>query len=80
MRRMTDTSASATARHCIGTDNRYAENRHIRRQSPYIRHHPPPLSWNEGAAKQSIIEFVKSTTTEGSRYIRPHSGANRHIR
>src|SRR5262245_48087383 len=28
---------------------------------------PDPLpSWNDGAAKQAIIEFVKDTTTEGS--------------
>src|SRR5262249_26555167 len=28
---------------------------------------PDPLpSWNDGAAKQAIVEFVKATTTEGS--------------
>ena len=26
----------------------------------------PLLSWNEGPAKQAIVEFVKATTTQGS--------------
>jgi phosphoglycolate phosphatase-like HAD superfamily hydrolase len=34
---------------------------------------PDPLpSWNDGAAKQAIIEFVKDTTTEGSpKFVQP---------
>src|SRR5881392_3945599 len=26
----------------------------------------PPSSWNDGPAKQAIVEFVKATTTQGS--------------
>jgi phosphoglycolate phosphatase-like HAD superfamily hydrolase len=37
--------------------------------APGVRANPQPdplPSWNDGAAKQAIIEFVKATTTEGS--------------
>src|SRR6516225_5990519 len=33
---------------------------------------PDPLSsWNDGAAKQAIVEFVKGTTTEGNQKFVP---------
>jgi hypothetical protein len=32
----------------------------------------PLLSWNDGPAKQAIIEFVKATTTQGSPQVVPH--------
>ena len=31
----------------------------------------PLPSWNEGAAKQAIVEFVRATTTEGSPKLVP---------
>src|ERR1700747_998474 len=32
----------------------------------------PLASWNDGPAKQAIVEFVKATTTEGSPQFVPH--------
>src|SRR5437867_6603781 len=40
----------------------------------------PLASWNDGPAKQAIVEFVKATTTHGSPSGRAARGAYRHIR
>ena len=40
----------------------------------------PLPSWNDGPAKKAIVEFVKSTTTEGEPEVRAAGGAHRHVR
>ena len=40
----------------------------------------PLPSWNDGAAKQAIVEFVRTTTTQGEPEVRPARGAHRHVR
>ena len=41
----------------------------------------PLASWNDGPAKQAIVEFVKATTTQGSPQLyRPRSALPRLIR
>ena len=37
-------------------------------------------SWNDGAAKQAIVTFVKETTTQGSPEVRGPGGPHRHLR
>ena len=41
----------------------------------------PLASWNDGPAKQAIVEFVKATTTQGSpQFVPPRSALPRLIR
>ena len=37
----------------------------------------PLPSWNDGAAKQAIVEFVQATTTQGEPEVRPPESASR---
>ena len=39
----------------------------------------PLPSWNDGPAKQAIVEFVKATTTQGSPAVRAARGARCHV-
>jgi hypothetical protein len=42
---------------------------------PLTAQDDPLLSWNDGAAKQTILAFIQDTTTEGSAvYVAPPPG------
>jgi hypothetical protein len=46
-----------------------------------VRAQGDPLpSWNDGPAKQAIVEFVKTTTDGGEPEVRAGGGAHRRVR
>ncbi len=40
----------------------------------------PLPSWNDGPAKQAIVDFVRATTETGRPEVRAAGGAHRHLR